>query len=198
MLNWASNSKDILKLTPLSLTERQENVTDEESLLVQEAANGDLSAFESLYRQYHKQIYLLCLRMTGRQALAEEHSQEAFIKAWQALGKFQGKSKFSSWLYRIAVNVVLGHQRKYQYEILADQDWQQAFEDEFSESHNPQQLDLEKAIANLPMQAKNVLILHDLMGMTHKEIGSSLDIAVGTCKAHLNRARMLVREQLTA
>ncbi len=170
----------------------------DESSSVKMAMAGDLSAFEELYRQYYKQIYLLCLRMTGRKELAEDHSQEAFIKAWQALAKFQGKSKFSSWLYRIAVNVVLGHQRKYQYEVLADQDWQQAFEDEFAVSHNPQQMDLEKAIGNLPMQAKNVLILHDLMGMTHKEIGTSLDIAVGTCKAHLNRARTLVREQLVS
>ncbi len=187
-------------MTPLSQTEHQECTLGDENfdevMLVQSAAAGDLPAFETLYRQYHKQIYLLCLRMTGRQALAEEHCQEAFIKAWQALAKFQGKSKFSSWLYRIAVNVVLGHQRKYQYEVLADQDWQQAFEDEFSSTHNPEQLDLEKAIANLPMQAKNVLILHDLMGMTHKEIGNSLDIAIGTCKAHLSRARMLVKEQL--
>ncbi|NVJ65252.1 MAG: RNA polymerase sigma factor [Gammaproteobacteria bacterium] len=165
-------------------------------MLVQAAADGDLVAFEALYRQYHKQIYLLCLRMTGRKELAEDHCQEAFIKAWQALSKFQGKSKFSSWVYRIAVNVVLGHQRKYQYEVFADQDWQQAFEDEFATSHNSQQIDLEKAIATLPMQAKNVLILHDLMGMTHKEIGESLEIAVGTCKAHLNRARGLVKEQL--
>ncbi len=177
--------------------EIDKSVTDELPL-VQAAAGGDLAAFEQLYTQNHKQIYLLCLRMTGRKDLAEDHCQDAFIKAWQALPKFQGKSKFSSWLYRIAVNVVLGHQRKYQYEVLADQDWQQAFEDEFAASHSPQQLDLEKAIAGLPMQAKNVLILHDLMGMTHKEIGQSLKIAVGTCKAHLNRARMLVRQQLTS
>ncbi len=169
---------------------------DDDSDLVRAASDGDIQAFEMLYRRYYKQIYLLCLRMAGRQALAEEHSQEAFIKAWQALPRFEGRSKFSSWLYRIAVNVVLGHQRKYQYEVLADQDWQQAFEDEFAASHNSQQLDLEKAIATLPMQAKNVLILHDLMGMTHQEVGQSLKIATGTCKAHLNRARSLVREQL--
>lgn len=176
--------------------QEQESASLDESIVVQSAANGDLKAFEKLYREYYKQIYLLCLRMSGRAALAEEHCQEAFIKAWQALPKFEGKSKFSSWLYRIAVNVVLGHQRKYQYEVLADQDWQQAFEDEFAVSHSPEQMDLEKAIATLPMQAKNVLILHDLMGMTHKEIGESLKIAAGTCKAHLNRARTLLKEQL--
>ncbi|NVK21167.1 MAG: RNA polymerase sigma factor [Kangiellaceae bacterium] len=153
-------------------------------------------SFEKLYRLYSNKIYLLCLRMTSRKELAEEHMQEAFIKAWQALGKFKGDSQFSTWLYRIAVNVVLGHQRKYQYEVFADLDWQQAFEDTLTSSHTQQQLDLEKAIATLPMQAKNVLVLHDLMGMTHKEIGQTLDIATGTCKAHLNRARALLKEQL--
>ncbi len=169
---------------------------DDENDLIASAIAGQVSAFEILYQRYYKQIYLLCLRMTGRKDLAEDHSQDAFIKAWQALAKFQGKSKFSSWLYRIAVNVVLGHQRKYQYEVLADQDWQQSFEDEFSTTHNGLQMDLERAISQLPMQAKNVLILHDVMGMTHKEIGESLNIATGTCKAHLNRARLLMQDLL--
>lgn len=180
----------------LAVQPEPQTTFDEVDLLVKQATAGCMVSFEKLYRLYSNKIYLLCLRMTSRKELAEEHMQEAFIKAWQALGKFKGDSQFSTWLYRIAVNVVLGHQRKYQYEVFADLDWQQAFEDTLTSSHTQQQLDLEKAIATLPMQAKNVLVLHDLMGMTHKEIGQTLDIATGTCKAHLNRARALLKEQL--
>lgn len=169
---------------------------DDESQLVALAKQGDMQAFEQLYRQFSNKIYLLCLRMTGRPALAEEHMQDAFIKAWQALGNFEGNSKFSTWVYRIAVNVVLNEQRKNHIEIHADQDWQQAFEDELSATHHPQQIDLEKAIVKLPAQARNVLLLHDIMGMTHEEIGDTLGIASGTCKAHLSRARVLLKEQL--
>lgn len=183
----------------LTETKCIENETDEpsDSDLVLSAQSGNIASFEQLFRRYNEKIYLLCLRMTSRSALAEEHCQEAFIKAWQALPKFEGKSKFSTWVYRIAVNVVLGHQRKYQHEVFADLDWQQAFEDEISGQHTPLQMDLEKAMSQLPVQAKNVLVMHDIVGMTHKEIGVELGIAAGTCKAHLNRARQLMRELLT-
>lgn len=182
----------------LTETKCIENDTDEpsDSDLVLSAQSGNVNSFELLFRRYNEKIYLLCLRMTSRVALAEEHCQEAFIKAWQALPKFEGKSKFSTWVYRIAVNVVLAHQRKYPHEVFADLDWQQAFEDEFSSLHTPLQMDLEKAMSQLPVQAKNVLVMHDIVGMTHKEIGVELGIAAGTCKAHLSRARQLIRELL--
>ncbi len=183
-------------MTTLQAQPIEQQDADNQAQLVALAKQGDMQAFESLYRLFSHKIYLLCVRMTGRPALAEEHMQDAFIKAWQALPSFEGNSKFSTWVYRIAVNVVLNEQRKNHIEIYADQDWQQAFEDELSQTHHPQQIDLEKAIVKLPAQARNVLLLHDLMGMTHEEVGDTLGIASGTCKAHLSRARVLLKEQL--
>ena len=76
--------------------------------LVDRAAGGEVGAFEELYRENVGRIYLLCLRMCGNPTLAEELTQEAFVRAWRKLGSFRGESAFSTWLHRVAVNVVLG------------------------------------------------------------------------------------------
>ncbi|GAA4362783.1 hypothetical protein GCM10023151_17290 [Kangiella marina] len=123
--------------------------------------------------------------------------QETFIKAWQALSSFKGDSQFSTWIHRIAVNTVLADKRKSRLDLVQDHDWEREFEQSLSATHSASQIDLEKTIVQLPAQARYVLILHDLMGMTHQEIGQQLDIAAGTSKAHLNRARSLMRDLLT-
>ena len=87
--------------------------TDEEKSLVLQSRNGDLTAFEALIRAHQRMIHALTFRMTGSMADAEDLAQEAFIRAYQQLDSYQGAAKFSSWLYRIAVNVCLNwHQRE--------------------------------------------------------------------------------------
>jgi RNA polymerase sigma-70 factor (ECF subfamily) len=164
--------------------------------LVTKAQEGSVSAFESLYRHHANHIFLLCLRMSGCKSHAEDFMQETFIKAWQALSSFKGDSQFSTWLHRIAVNTVLADKRKNSLDLVQDHDWEREFEQSLAATHSASQMDLEKAIAQLPAQARYVLVLHDLIGMTHQEIGQQLDIASGTSKAHLNRARGLMRELL--
>lgn len=164
--------------------------------LVRRAQEGSVNAFESLYRQHSNQVFLLCLRMSGCRSHAEDFMQETFIKAWQALAKFKGDSQFSTWIYRIAVNTILADKRKNTLDLVQDHDWEREFEQSLSDTHNRHQIDLEKTIVQLPSQARHVLVLHDLMGMTHQEIGQQLNIAPGTSKAHLNRARGLMRELL--
>lgn len=164
--------------------------------LVHKAQEGSVSAFEALYRHHANKVFLLCLRMTGCRSHAEDFMQEAFIKAWQALAKFKGDSQFSTWMYRIAVNTILADKRKNTLDLVEDPDWEREFEQSLSASHSSEQIDLEKAVAQLPAQARHVLVLHDLVGMTHQEIGQQLSIAAGTSKAHVNRARGLLREIL--
>ena len=164
--------------------------------LVRKAQEGSVSAFEMLYRNHSNHVFLLCLRMSGCRAHAEDFMQETFIKAWQALSSFKGDSQFSTWLHRIAVNTVLADKRKNSLDLVHDHDWEREFEQSLSATHNASQIDLEKTIVQLPSQARHVLVLHDLVGMTHQEIGQQLDIAAGTSKAHLNRARGLMRELL--
>ncbi len=175
-------------------------VTGETSFdeLTGRAAAGDVSAFELLYRSHVGRVYALCLRMSGDPHVAEELSQEAFIRAWQKLDSFRGASAFSTWLHRLTVNVVLGHLRKVGRGKGVDDDRASALVADRAEaaSHPGQTIDLERAISELPDGARTVFVLHDVEGFRHHEIARLMGIAVGTSKAQLHRARRLLRKAL--
>jgi RNA polymerase sigma-70 factor (ECF subfamily) len=166
--------------------------------LVRAAQAGDLSAFEQLYRSAIGLVYALCLRMSGNSALAEELTQDVFVRAWRKLPTFRGESAFATWLTRLAVNVVLTERRD-----RGRREAHLAFSDDVDSlapcaptGHPGTALDLERAIARLPEQARRVFILHDVEGWGHGEIARFTGLAVGTCKSHLHRARALLREVL--
>src|SRR3989442_3362552 len=79
--------------------------------LIHRAQQGDRAAFEALFRAHSGRVYALCLRLTADRASAEERTQDAFVRAWERLATFRGESAFSSWLYRLTVNVVLLERR---------------------------------------------------------------------------------------
>lgn len=165
-------------------------------LLVARAQAGDKAAFAQLYRLTHKRVYATCTRLLGDRQLAEEVTQDAYIKAWQQLHNFRGDSQFSSWLTRIAINAVISYQRKHSPWLR----WLRTSagsDDELPEVSSEEQhglrRDLEAAIAKLPARARQVFVLVDVEGYTHEEAGAALDIAVGTSKAQLFRARELLR-----
>jgi len=166
--------------------------------LVSRAKRGDLSAFEALFRKNQGRVYALCLRMVADPARAEDLTQDAFVRAWQKLGSFRGQSAFTTWLHRLAVNVVLG-------DLRSRKRWEEKTTE--IEGHEPNLraarprdsvagIDLESAIATLPSQARLVFLLHDVEGYKHREIGVVLGLAEGTCKAHLHRARNLLKKAL--
>ena len=161
---------------------------------VERAAAGDRRAYEHLYRLHCGQIYALCLRMTANAAEAEDATQDAFIQAWQKLGSFRGDSAFSTWLHRIAVNVVLTRMRK----AKRESERLRLVEDQAPPPLEPahEMPDLERAIAQLPERARQVFVLAGVYGYTHEQVAETLDVAVGTCKAHLHRARQLLAAQL--
>ena len=166
--------------------------------LVRRAARGDVAAFEELYRLNVGRVYALCLRMSGNPTIAEELVQESFVRAWQKLGSFRGSSAFSTWLHRLTVNVVLGHQRS---TVRREAKVSGQIGDTVGDGLNPashpgQTIDLERAIRGLPEGAKRVFILHDVEGFRHREISKLTGIAVGTSKAQLHRARKLLRRVL--
>ncbi len=169
-----------------------------ERRLVREAQNGDLPAFERLYRENERKVFALCLRMSCDAALAEELTQEVFIRAWRKLGSFRGESAFSSWLYPMAVNMALSERRsrrRRDARIVATED--PVALERAPQSPAPEKgFDLEKALATLPPGARAVFVLHDVEGRTHEEIGTLLNLAPGTSKAQLHRARRLLREVL--
>ena len=163
---------------------------------IRRAQRADARAFEALYRLHVDKVYGLCLRMTGNVSEAEDCTQEAFILAWNKLTKFRGDSAFSTWLHRIAVNAVLGRIRKSKREhdriqAVADAEPQRVTTDDTGELR-----DLAAAIDRLPEGARHVFVLHAVYGYSHDETGAMLDIATGTSKAQLHRARRLLAQQL--
>jgi len=166
--------------------------------LVERAQNGDQEAFEQIYRQQVGRIHALCWRLTGDADLAEELTQEAFVRAWRKLHLFRGQSALSTWLHRLTVNVVMADHRVHGVRRRR----QLPLEDVHLEQHvNSGKaveigLDLERAIATLPPRARSVFVLHDVEGYGHAEIAEIAGMAIGTSKAHLHRARDLLRKAL--
>jgi RNA polymerase sigma-70 factor (ECF subfamily) len=167
------------------------------------AARGDRQAFERLYREHVNRIFSLCTRMVGDRTRAEELTQDAFVRAWEKLDQFRGDSAFGTWLHRLAVNVVLNdrqtesRRRGRQDDSIEDVDTV-AHGDVRAEVPPGLSMDLERAISGLPPGARRVFVLHDVEGYTHDEIGEMLGVTAGGCKAQLHRARLLLRERLSA
>lgn len=172
---------------------------DWEAALVQRARNGDMRAFERLYREHIGPVYGLCLRLVREPATAEDCAQEAFINAWRGLGSFQTRSAFGTWLHRIAVNVALARRRKPAWASppAASSEEQQELEEMEWTLDTPVELsEIEAAVAELPDGARDVLVLSGIYGYSHSETAEMLGVAEGTCKAQLHRARTLLRRKL--
>ena len=160
------------------------------------AAEGDHGAFERLYRRHVTRIHSLARRMAGPDA-ADELTQDAFVRAWQKISQFRGDAAFGSWLYRVAISVILGHRRR-----LAIHRGRETSADAIrggSPSHETETqigIDFEAAMQTLPARARHVFVLHDVEGYKHREIARLLKITTGTSKSQLHRARLLLRASL--
>lgn len=175
----------------------QSDRVDWEAGLLQRARNGDVRAFERLYRDHIGRVYGLCLRLTRDAAGAEDCAQEAFLNAWRALGRFEIRSSFGTWLHRIAVNVVLTRRRRpsEQLELTTPSEEPDAAGEWTLDT--PVEVDeIEAAVAGLPDGARDVLVLCAIYGYSHGEAAQMLGVAEGTCKAQLHRARALLRAKL--
>ncbi len=167
---------------------------------VRAAVAGDAAAFEHLYRRHVDRIFGLCLRLVdGDRSKAEHYTQDVFVRAWEKLGSFRGEAQFSTWLHRLAVNLVLGEYRLLRRWVSFDDHMADQAGDE--PRHDPhrttgERLDVERALARLPKGARAVIMLHDVEGYRHEEIAALTGIAVGTSKAQLHRARKLMKEWL--
>lgn len=166
--------------------------------LVERAQDGDSRAFEGVYRRLVGRIYALCLRMSRDGQRAEELTQDVFVRAWERLGTFRGESKFTTWLHRLAVNVVLQDgrskgRREAREESVGDPgEYLVRVKEDFPGTR----MDLERAIASLPEGARTVLVLRDIHGYKYEEIARMQGVALGTVKAQIHRARKMMRERL--
>jgi RNA polymerase sigma-70 factor (ECF subfamily) len=176
-----------------------------ETQLVARAQRGDEEAFAALFEMHKRRVYSLCLRMTGNTAEAEDLAQEAFLQLFRKISTFRGESAFSTWLHRLAVNVVLMHLRK--------KGLQQVSLDEVDSSQDEpvkrdygdydqrlmgsvDRISLTRAIAELPPGYRTVFVLHDVEGYEHNEIAEIMKCSVGNSKSQLHKARMKLRDWL--
>ena len=161
--------------------------------LIEKAQQGDKSAFKQIYQLHHKRVYGLCFRLSGQIELAEEATQDTFVRLWQKLPQFKGDSQFSTWLHRLTVNQALTSIKKHKtfwarfLPITDETDLgQETLEYEL----------LDKLLLQLPERARIVFILFEVEGYKHNEIANLLGIATGTSKAQLHRAKKLLQEML--
>ena len=170
--------------------------------LVRKILSGDQSAFESLLDQYEKRVYRLALRFTGAPSDAEDVTQNIFLGIYRGLASFRGSSSLNTWIYRIAMNHCMEFQRRRKLDnlpleeelALVVTDWrndpeQSAEKRELSDR-------LEQAIAKLRPLHREVIVLHELQGLTYLEVAGSLNVPVGTVKSRLSNAFKHLRELL--
>jgi RNA polymerase sigma-70 factor, ECF subfamily len=175
--------------------------------VVRLAQQGDVAAFERIYRLHSRKVYTLCLRMVGDASEAEDLTQEVFLQLFRKIGTFRGESAFSTWLHRMAVNIVLMRFRK---KNIADKSLD-AITNPEEESSTPSKefggpdlrlngvvdrITLEMAINELAPGYKAMFILHDVQGYNHDEIAEIFGCTPGNSKSQVHKARVRLRELL--
>ena len=187
------NASIALAMTPGDVSAVNSDLED-----VRLAAGGDVGAFERLYRRHVARVHSLVSRMLEPE-LADEVTQDVFVRVWAKLETFRGESAFGTWLHRVTVNLVLGHRKKLgirRERYLPDAD---AVIDRTSGGAPRAAIgaEFEAGMRRLPERAREVFILHDVEGFKHREIAEMLGVTTGTTKAQLHRARMLMRQYLS-
>src|SRR3981081_510673 len=164
------------------------------------AQQGDAAAFETIYQMHSRRVYALCLRMTGDPTEAEDLTQEAFLQLFRKIHTFRGDSAFSTWLHRLAVNVVLMKVRKKSLPMTSLDETVEA-EDENSGPKTERgaadktlagaidRVNLERAVDQLPPGYRSVFLLHDVQGFEHNEIANLMECSIGNSKSQLHKAR---------
>jgi len=183
---------------------------DEDLILVEASRSGDIAAFEELVRRYDRKLLRIAQQVTRSLEDAQDVVQEAFLKAYQKLNQFQQKSKFSTWLIRIALNEALMKLRKRRYteEVYRPYEYQDSENlplDVVDWSPDPEQLYSRAELQNILSQAleelapilRIVFVLRDVEGLSIKETTAILDLQPSAVKARLLRARLQLREKLS-
>jgi RNA polymerase sigma-70 factor (ECF subfamily) len=181
---------------------------DTDSLeLVTKIKNADYNAFREFFEQYQHFVYNICYRMCGNRETAEDITQEVFIKIFQAIGKFRGEAKLSSWIYRISVNTCLKKERRKKLDYLLSFEF--LFQDAkkfqiLSPEETPdQQLEIsetenivQQAIYKLPDRQKTALVLHRYESLSYQQIAEVMNISLSAVESLLYRAKENLTEIL--
>lgn len=167
-----------------------------ERQLIRLAADGDARAIRTLYDRYAPRVYAVVRRIAADDDLAQDYAQEAWIRAIRALPTFRGDARFSTWLHRIAVNAALQALRKSEARARREGPRPEDIPVEPALGDSLLQRRLSRALDRLPEGMRQVLILHDVEGYTHEEIGDVLGVTAGTSKSQLFKARAKMRALL--
>lgn len=177
----------------------------DEGLLIKQAQNGDVEAFEILIKNYEHTIYSICFKVLKNEADAFDAAQDVCIKVWKQIKNFENKSKFSTWVYRIATNQCLDILRKEKNKktlsIHQNEDWVLEIEDK--KINIEKQLEdaeririLKVALDELKKEHSSIIILKDVKELTYEEIAADQNISLGTVKSRLFRARTALKNIL--
>lgn len=183
---------------------------DEDAAIVARVQEGDVEAFDILVLKYRERVYSVVYNLTANREDASDLTQDAFIKAFQSIKRFKGKSSFFTWLYRIAVNTTLTHLRKYKmkrffsFEKMNEEDHSAGFIDSLvSESDsdksalmNELQEKLNDAFQKLSVKHRTVITLFEIDGLNHKEISEIIGTSIGTVRSRLHYAKQFLQAEL--
>ena len=168
-------------------------MTLDDHALVQAAAGGDRAALDTLLRRHYDRIFAVCRRITGNDADAADAAQDALISIVRSIGRFDGRSSFSTWAYRIATNASLDElRRRRRRPALVDPDAGPRVE------AVADRMALDAALAQVPETFRVPLVLRDVADLDYAEIAESLDLPLGTVKSRIARGRAALAELLTA
>lgn len=172
-------------------------MTDNE--LIQRVLAGDVRAERAMYDAHVDRVFRLAYRLAGDADLAQDFTQETFVKAFNKLHEFEGRSALSTWLHAITVSVSLNALRKVKRHRQREVEMNEEYPG-FSVVPRRAEPDLKErlktAVADLPEHYRAVFVMYDMEGYSHEEIGNALGVPIGTSKARLSRAREKLREQL--
>lgn len=166
-----------------------------EQELIHRAQQGEESAMQALYRRYAPRVFAIVRRFAGDDAQADDWAQEAWIRTFRALPGFRGDAAFSTWLHRVAVNSALQGKRRRNRHDSREAPLSPVLPGPAADP-TVLRVALERAMERLPDGMREVLVLHDVEGFTHEEIGQMLGIAAGTSKSQLFKARAKMRDML--
>jgi len=199
----------ITKTLPIATHSNAAELSEVEAIRL--AQQGDERGFERIYRLHSQRVYALCLRMMrGNAAEAEELTQESFLQLFRKIATFRGESAFSTWLHRLAFNIVLMRLRRHSFQVLSLDEMLEPGEKtagllqkhigsrDLRLAGSLDRMDLEWALEQLPPGYKAVFILHDVQGYQHREIAAIRGCTLGNSKSQLHKARARLQHLLRA
>ena len=184
-----------LATSNISKEETQRLDGDALATVVSACQNGDRSAFRQLYDSCQQRVFRLAVRIVGLEE-ASDVTQQVFLQAFRSLCQFNGRSRFETWLYRMAVNESLQHlrrMRRWRYHVL---DWEPMDESHPGEDNAKKEL-LEHALARIDPELRSIFLLREVEGLSYRDIAEALSIPEGTVGSRLNRARRELKQHLS-